>query len=119
MQRAQSALLNWPIVDEVQPSADVQVIVYSPVHSCGAGGVETQCILDITGVASPQPQVTPPKDMISSAIGNTLPGQLSVGIEKTVKSILHGSSMFTLPVAVVMHPLAEVHETSYVQAVPA
>ena len=114
MQRAQSALLNWPIVDEVQPSADVQVIVYSPVHSSGAGGVETQCILEITGVAS-QPQVTPPKSTICSAVGSTLPGQLSGGIGKTVKSITHVFPMFTMPVAVAVQPLAVVQVMVYSQ----
>jgi hypothetical protein len=113
MQRSQSALLNWPVVDEIQPSADVQVIVYSPVHS-SPGGVSTQCISDITGVAS-QPQVTAPKLMIWSIVGSTLPGQFSVGIGKTVKSITHGCPMFTMPVAVAEQPLAVVHVMVYSQ----
>ena len=99
----QPALLNVPVVDEVQPSADVQVIVYSPVHSCGAGGVETQCILDITGVAS-QPQSTAPKSMICAAVGSTLPGQSTVGMGKTTKDISHGCPMFTIPVPVAVQP---------------
>ena len=109
----QPALLNVPVVDEVQPSADVQVMVYSPVHSWPAG-VSTQCILDITGVAS-QPQVTPPKSTICSAVGSTLPGQLSGGIGKTVKSITHGFPMFTMPVAVAVQPLAVVQVMVYSQ----
>ena len=79
-QRPQSALLNWPVSVEVQPSADVQVIVYSPVHS-PTGGVSTQCISDIAGVGS-QLQVTTPKSMICSMVGSWLPGQSIVGIEK-------------------------------------
>ena len=62
LQDAQFTLLNWPVVVEVQLSADVQVIVYSPVHTW-PGGVETQCMLDITGVAS-QPHSIPPNSMI-------------------------------------------------------
>jgi hypothetical protein len=98
LQDEQSGLLNWPISVEVQPSLVVQVIVYSPVHSPPAG-LETQCILEIIGVAS-QPQSTAPKSMICAAVGSMLPGQLSGGREKAMKDIAHGFPMFTMPVAV-------------------
>ena len=101
-QRPQSALLNWPVSVEVQPSADVQVIVYSPVHSPPAG-LETQCILVIAGVAS-QLHSTTPNSMICAVVGSMLPGQLSGGREKAMKDISHGFPMFTIPVPVAMQP---------------
>jgi len=102
LQDEQSGLLNWPVVVEVQPFLVVQVIVYSPVHSPPAG-LETQCILEIIGVAS-QPQSTTPKYMICAAVGSLLPGQFSGGREKTRKDISHGFPMFTIPVPVAVQP---------------
>jgi len=100
------ALLNVPVVDEVQPSLEVQVTVYAPVHSPSVG-VDVQCILVISGVAS-QPHSTTPKSRIWSIVGSTLPGQLIVGIEKTRKDISHGCPMFTIPVPVALQPRAVV-----------
>jgi hypothetical protein len=101
-QQSHSALLNWPFSVEIQPSSDVQVIVYSPIHS-PTDGVKTHCIPDISGVVS-QLQVTWPKSMICAAFGSTLPRQLIDGIEKAKNDISHGCPMFTLPVAVAVHP---------------
>ena len=69
----------------------------------------TAWIPDITGVVSqtPVPQVTAPFARIRAVVGVT-PEQMVNGLEVGT----HGVWMFTIPVAVVKHPLAEVHETS-------
>ena len=113
LQDAQSALLNWPVSVEIQPSADVHVIVYSPVHSW-PGGVETQCILEITGVAS-QPQSTAPNSTICAAVGSLLPGQFSGGSGKAKNVISHGCPMFTIPVPVALQPRELVQVMVYTQ----
>ena len=113
LQRSQPKLLNWPVSVDVQPSADVQVIVYSPVHS-PSDGVSTQCILVIVGVSS-QLQFTTPKSMICSMVGSWLPGQSIGGIEKTKKDISHGCPMFTIPVPVAVQPRTLVQVIVYTQ----
>ena len=55
----------------------------------------------------PVPQVTAPLAWIRAVVGVT-PEQMVNGLEVGT----HGVWMFTLPVAVAVHPRAEVHETS-------
>ena len=72
----------------------------------------TRWMPEIAGVVSqtPVPQVTAPFARIRAAVGVT-PSQMVNGFEVGT----HGVSMFTMPVAVEMQPLAVVHVMVYSQ----